>query len=565
MSIIVNPPKNHSMGEPSLPHQDLLALSGSALITRILDHERPGSLVRGLHPADFFWVIKQIRDEECLPVLELASDEQWEHLLDLEIWRRDSLDARKTLLWLKRLAEADPDRLAAWLFAEAEEFFSLLMLKTAEVVARDEEADGKPLTHHFTLDERFYIRPYQEKDREILEKLLRILAQADYEQYHGLLYGLATVISAEAEENLYRFRNARLADIGFEPFEEANAVYAPLTPAALGIDATTIPPRIDRESVDGQLIPLSPLGRIKQNGIFGKALAGMADPDLKDRIYFEFSALSNRIISADGFPETVDVKILAEYCRRAWSYVNVALECLCGNDAHLAEEHLSRHPLNSLFRVGYGYALDLQNETRSWRQNSWFIRQGRSNDFWGSPWAEIMEGLLATRPRYFKTVGKGSAYRDFSTARDLENVRRQIRQIRAVDAILARLTTDDEHDGALPAAMTFHPLLFNRWLRRVLGRRPSAAVVSLADLKRFFLKVRGNDARPPFSMPEYGELFIADFMEGAEGFEEAEKRSLREALGAIWMDFRKEYENVSVNDLDERHIRFFLIAENHPS
>ena len=131
-----------SQAAPSAPAaKELLTLSGSALLNRILDEESPETFVRRLPEEDFFWIVKRIGEADCLPLLRLASEDQWEYLLDLETWVRDRLDADRTLSWFSRLGHADPERFAAWLFSQGDGLFSLLINQRAEVAVKD--GDGE--------------------------------------------------------------------------------------------------------------------------------------------------------------------------------------------------------------------------------------------------------------------------------------------------------------------------------------------------------------------------------------------------------------------------------------
>jgi len=94
----------------------MLSRPGGDLLRAILEMDQPEAFVRSLPPDDFFRMVKRIGEEDALPALAAASDEQWQYLLDLETWRRDSLDAPKTLAWLGRLARANATRLAEYGF-----------------------------------------------------------------------------------------------------------------------------------------------------------------------------------------------------------------------------------------------------------------------------------------------------------------------------------------------------------------------------------------------------------------------------------------------------------------
>jgi len=89
--------------------RSLYALSGQQALNRILEQDNPKEVVQGLPHEDFFWLIKKVGEDDCLPLLELASPDQWEYLLDLEAWKKDRLHLEQTFLWFKRLQQADPN------------------------------------------------------------------------------------------------------------------------------------------------------------------------------------------------------------------------------------------------------------------------------------------------------------------------------------------------------------------------------------------------------------------------------------------------------------------------
>ncbi len=537
--------------------RELLSLSGSALLNRILEDDRPAALIRSLPGEDFFWIVKRIGEEESAAVLDLAGEEQWEYLLDLEVWDRDRIDADKVLTWLKRLHEADPERLSAWLLAREHTLVSLLLLRTAEVVIKEGDEEANHPEGYFTLEGRFYIRALKTDHRETLEALLRILARRDHLTYQSLLYKLAAILPAEAEEELYRLRSGRIAENGFLPYEEALTVYAPLEPAALPAGEPPPLPGGITLTEAGALIPLSPLLQVESGNLASLALSRIDDPLQQDRIRLELAGLCNRIIAAGAFSEVADARLLAATGRRAGGYLNIALERL-GGSPQGAAELLRHHSLETLFRVGYGFAVKLQREAQRWRRESWFAVRGLHNDFWGSPWSETLEGLLAVRPLFF-AAGNKEPHRDFLSVADIEETRRRFSQVRALDCLLARLSTDPS-GSAFPSGRTFHPLLFNRWARRILQEPPLPAPLTPAEARRFFGVVRRGETGPPYRMGRFGEGFVAAFLEGPADFDPETAAALGEALQMTWDAFREEYEGVAKNDLESRYSRFLLIA-----
>jgi len=77
--------------------RELALLPGSEVLNRILALESPGAFVRRLPCVDFLWLLKKVGEGDCLPLLELASTDQWQFLLDLETETSHCQGARHVL------------------------------------------------------------------------------------------------------------------------------------------------------------------------------------------------------------------------------------------------------------------------------------------------------------------------------------------------------------------------------------------------------------------------------------------------------------------------------------
>lgn len=555
------------LAEREILLRELHALPSVKALNRILELENPRRFVQELPSEDLFWLIKKIGEDDCLPLLELASVDQWQYLLDLEIWRKDRLDLSRTSLWMKRLQMADPRRLVRWLLSEGEALVHYHLFKSVEVVVIDKEDEFFHIPDgFFTIDGVFHIKVLDPEHQETIENILRVMASEDLNRYQALLLGLAGVLPAEMEEEMYRLRNVRLAEHSFLPFEEALAVYAPLDPEALNLNrgfkkSPELPNLVLDEDVRS-MVPISPLNNTGTQNMLTEAISGLADPLLLDRIRLEFAGLCNQILSADGF-YVHELDVLIRTCRKAASYLNLAIEKVCGRDLSEAEQVLRNNSLLSIFRVGIGLTLKLKWEVERWLKGCWFSGQDLGPEFWGEHWGGILSGLMEKRPRRYVGFQESEEYKDFEWLSDLAECLDVLRRLMVLDSLVDRLVEFYPIDEALLQSpeITFRSLLFNLWSRRLLKLEPNFSGIPLEQVKRLFEKLREGDKRPPFLMPGWEEIFVQDLISYVSDAEPQAASILKESLSLIWNEFREEYEWISTDDLDPRYSKYILITK----
>ncbi len=541
---------------------NLSYLPGNKILDQILGHKDSRKLVQALPCEDFFWLVKKVGEDDSLPLLELASVEQWQYLFDLEIWKKDRLDVAYTSLWMKRLQQADSIRLVRWLLSDGESLAFYHFYKSIEVIEvnSDDEVYDIP-EGFFSLDGVFFIRVIDSQYRESIEHILRVMAEDDFNRYQALLLGLAGVSPAETEEGMYRLRNVRLAEHGFLPFEEAMSVYAPLNPETLKTDKQQELLDIldDNEILD--MVPVSPLSHVGAENMLTEAIGRINDPIFLDRIRLEFAGLCNQILSADGLMDQ-ELDVLIRTCHRAGRYLNLAIERLCGRDIVSAELLLRDHSLVSLFRVGFGLALKVKWEAERWLQGSWFYGQGLETDFWGDHWGGILTGLLDKRPTFYVVLQEEEHYKDFEWLSELGESLKVLRCLMVLDSLIEKLTECYQIDkGILNSSdLTFYPLLFNLWGRLLLNIEPCFSEISIEQAKGLFTRLRAGSTKLPYRMTGFQETFVEDFMAYASEADSESASILRGALSLIWQEFQEEYEGVSLSDLDGRYSSFIMIA-----
>jgi len=562
-----NAPKVSVLKFPDTPDKkmlrELFSMSGLDALNWILEQKYPRYYIQHMTSVDFFWLIKRIGEDDALPLLKLASPEQWQYLLDMELWRKDRIDPEQIAIWLERLHRSDPGGLVKWLGDQGQALAYLYMFKNIQVEIKQMDEDEEFPDDFITYDGTYFVRILNKEHEEMIGNILQEMARDNHEQYQALVLGLAGVLPAEAEEEMYRMRNVRLAEEGFLPAEEAFSVYAYLKADTLLKDQSPQGRFLSNAEETGALVPMIPLLHSQENKFFSGVVNRLTNPVLLDRVRFEFAGLCNQIISADGLVVS-DFKDLVQTCRKAAGYLSLGLEKLTEGDLPLSEQVLNQNPLLSIFRVGFGLALELKWEAERWIKEAWFYDFGFKPEFWGEEWGAILSGLLQRRPIFFSGNLENENYREFEQSSDFKSCKDSLDHIIALDRILESLTSKYPLSPTRmkDPLLTFHPLLFTFWARRQLKLKPGFAPLSIKQVRTFFIKLRGKAEQPPYRMVGFQEVFIRDLVSVSPDREPGEEVQLRETLALQWKQFEEEYAQVPEEGLDKRFTRFVLIESS---
>jgi hypothetical protein len=557
--IKVSPPGKVERGPagPSDLLKNLVSLPGSEVINRILDLENAEEAVRALSHVDLYWLIKKIGDDDALPLLKLASVEQWQFLLDIETWDRDRLDVEQATIWLGRFFQADAERLLHWLLSEGQLFAYFYFSNKIEVRVREKDEVIEDTTF-LTFDDVYYFRVCKEEEGDFIREILRRLVEEDQLRYQAIMLGLAGTLRDEVEEEMYRLRNVRRAEDGFLPYEEAVSLYAYLSSDALKPRKSLL--SYPGPASDSPPAPLAPILQVKANTLFLKALERGADPALLDRIRLEFAGLCNQVISADRI-QVNDAEELVRVCRKTAGYINAGLERLCGNNPEQCQDFLVENPLQQIFRVGFSLALEVKWEAERWLKEAWFVRRDFKPAFWGE-WGGVLVGILQKRPLLYNGPSSQPPYSDFESSADVQRCREVLRQMKALDNLLEGVSSKHpvEKQWTKDSLFTFHVMIFNFWARRKLNIEPGFAPLSLQDVAGFFRLLRSGEDSPPFGMKQFKEIFVEDMTAYGPDLDPETMKALRHALSLVWDKFTEEYAWVATADLDGRYLRFILTS-----
>ena len=561
--------------------QQLTALEPKDAMERILQDPQATALVHSFPEQDFYVLIHDIGPEDAGPLLSLASNRQWDHIVDLESWQKDQIDTSAVSRWLDLLLEADPQRFIQWFLAEKLEFVEFFLYKNIEVRVLEHDQDPSEFGDgFFTLDNIYYIRFIdrpaddveneltEEQRRKFISRLAEALADHDHRIYQGLLMEATHVIPAETEEDCYRWRNVRLAEKGFLPFDEAIGIYQPIKPRDLAQQGVKhIPPAEDPESLFP--VPQYPVRMLLGDSHFTRALTAIDSENALNHIQSEFAHLCNQITVADQ--KTVrDREQLRAIVNKACGYISIGLERLAKVekkvDPQRAAALINRHTLAQIFRVGFGEALKLKWLAEKWLDGCWFAQRDLRLTFWGEQWLGVLGGLLIKKPLFYDNYKTGVLYREFDSLADVKTTADNFNQIKAVDDLLSLMSIDIDRPSAY-GFLTYKNLILTLWARHYL-KLPAEKLkpLTLQEFRPFFddlLPAKADrNADQIRKIPRPMKQNFLDWLAAGTGLKDVEITGrLGQTLENLFEEIESELGRVTGKDIDPRYIQLFLLEQ----
>ena len=162
---------------PALISKDLVGLPGKAALRAVLESPTPAKLIQSLAEEDLYWLINDIGVQDALPILSIASNDQWQYLLDLELWTKDHLEADAVDRWMDLLMKAAPERFVIWGLSDNVGLLELHLLRHIDVKIREhDESPSDFPDDYFTIDGTFYIRIKEEKyEKTMLSYIVKMV------------------------------------------------------------------------------------------------------------------------------------------------------------------------------------------------------------------------------------------------------------------------------------------------------------------------------------------------------------------------------------------------------
>ena len=561
-----------------------LALPAEKALDVILNARHPAALVHSIPETDLFILIQDIGPEDCLPLLALASNAQWDFILDMEVWKGDRIEIRSLTRWLNFRFLADPDRFLRWFQNEQTEFIEWYLFRNLRIRTLETDEEPADIPDAFmTIDNMVYFRflpesgdmtaseeqtdasDTNEERYTFITRFLEKLYSDDPILYQNVMLESQTILPAETEEETWRLRNIRMAEKGFLPFDEAVGVYQPLKPDA-------IPRRITskkRTAEPSLPVPAYAFRMLEADNVFVRSLKTLEYDRMLPEIQTELVSLINQLVVADQ--KTIASKADIEaVVKKTAGYLSIGLERLSAKPRDVVQSAslIRSRPLSGIFRVGYGAALELKWQARQWLKKSWFSEKKLPLSFWGESWVGVLGGILIKKPLFFDNYQTGVLYREFGSLEDIQVTQTLLSQVIQFDKLLGAMADDlTLFLQSVPSrqSLSYKNLILTRWAQCHIGLSPEIVPIPMDSFILFFRELFGKRGRQDFAKPaRVRKAMKSSFLRWLSEKTGWTSSELTERSGPemerLFAELEADLGGVSEADLNSRFIQLFLVA-----
>lgn len=424
-----------------------LSLPARERLEVLLHAPKPMRAVRALPDADLYLTARELGPADALPLLALASAAQLQHVLDLEAWRHDTFDPDRAGAWVALLLEAGEPVIVRFLKAADDETLALLFQRWLHV--RLLESDEDPVVHgsgqtetgdahgQVSPDGAHLFTPRIAEHEPAARHIAAVFFRAQQERYFRTLQSAVWEMPSELEEQALHWRDSRLEEHGYLPYEEALTAYA--APASDGTRTEPLPP----EDRDALAAPRTTLLQLPERNLLARAADLVAGP-ARETVLHEIASLANRLVVADG-ADLGEPEAHRAALRRSASYAGIGLQARGARTEEAASAVLEQVPVLELFREGFARVTELRDRARRLVRDGWPARHPRALELLDAPMRPRVQALLGLRPLYLPAPDELEpvAARDFRTLEEVEETRVSLELAETLGRVLVeRLALD---------------------------------------------------------------------------------------------------------------------------
>ena len=359
-------------------------------------------LTRAMLPQELYWLLKEIGAPGAMKLLGMASPRQYLFILDMELWRGWTFLEDKAVEYLAYIVNGSEEHFLELLPHLDFNLLSLLLGRELIVAGGigDLNTQEERLTDwDHTFDDVFLIKFKNPAHAQVIGSFLELVCRFDNPLYTALMESVGGEIDIESEEECYRMKSGRLADLGFPPHDEALEIYSRINPVTFTLGHN----KALSQTGEATTLPVTFLT--------GKMFLGRVIPLVDSELFrMELIYLINTALVADQahLADTEQMKTVVE---RVYGYLNIALENLSQGDETKGAEILTGEYLKSLFQLGFSIVLGLKFRADKVTDSSYAT-------------GKALSGLKSSRPRFYRGLDSDGidGYREFREMQDVKKM-----------------------------------------------------------------------------------------------------------------------------------------------
>jgi hypothetical protein len=372
------------------------------------------SRIRRLPVSQLYFGIQALSESDLVRLLPHVTEEQWQGMVDLDIWQRDSADMTRFLsLQMHIITSEDP--VARKLFRAVDlDLWRLLFRSSAEVVHLSEDVEHADSREWLDTSDGLYriFLPADPEKAKVLRALITRLYGLKAEETAVLLEEVQWMTTIELQEACYQQRKSRTESEGFQDYFEALGVYSPFK------DLRGLPRKRREGLKEVTTVPMRLPGQTDSSLLLLRALGQVDDSQEAQELLEELFYVCNKLISADQVP-VAEPDLLKSGIRKALAGINLGLDIWAGSSPGLAVDGVRNHYLETFFQIGYYHLLTLQS----------LAKAIPDNPSGGSYEEAAVDGFLEPYPVRVVLLGCEIKKRFFWTREDLDEARLVLEQV----------------------------------------------------------------------------------------------------------------------------------------
>ena len=357
----------------------------------ILDNPQAREIIQSLPVQPLYYGLKKKGLAECLAVLPLLSQDQVVRIVDFDCWLKGDLMPSKAFDLLSYFAAASDDQLYKR-FAHLDEEYQLAItagfFRVYEAESREDLADElQDIVYEMPCRTVFYeIVTENDKERQFLETLIDSAKEYNLRYAYSLLAHASHMPPGEQELLIKKFREARMEEEGFVPYDRSLELFAPFNQIKLlkkwdDRKANTSSGLVEFEAASKK-DPFLDL-------VFAKAQERNWSIDEQYEIHQRLLWLANSLCSAAQVEayDTAGLNRVLEQCK---ALVGLGLDYLSRGSVEFALDILKEEYPQNLFKTGLSLVDDLRHDfVESIKTLSWSGHSALERAYMGRRWGEI--------------------------------------------------------------------------------------------------------------------------------------------------------------------------------